>query len=236
MSVMKPQILVVDDEEQLRSLISYALSAAGMQVTTAGTGREALAKLHEQTIDLIVLDVLLPDANGIELCRQIRRHTQAPVIFLTVRSDQADVIKGLEAGGDDYLAKPFSIEELLLRINAILRRSTPIEDELLIGGLAIKLDSHEVIVEQTRVELTPLEFRFLRYLAVNDSRIISTHELVEEVWEIADLGAHDPIVKSTVYRIRQKLGPPLPATVEIRNVRGVGYQLRPVNRGRDSAG
>lgn len=229
MSTNQPKILVVDDEEQLRSLISYALGAAGMDVSTAGTGKDALALISEQTIDLIVLDVLLPDANGIDLCRQIRRHTQAPVIFLTVRSDQADVINGLEAGGDDYLAKPFSIEELLLRINAILRRSTPTEDALSIGDMTIKLDSHEVIVEHTRVELTPLEFRFLRYLAANDSRIISTHELVEEVWEIADLGAHDPIVKSTVYRLRQKLGPPLPATVEIRNVRGVGYQLRAAN-------
>ena len=223
-----PEILVVDDEEQLLSLISYALSGAGMNVTTAGTGKAAISAIHDRAIDLIVLDVLLPDANGVDLCRQIRRHTQAPVIFLTVRSDQADVIKGLEAGGDDYLAKPFSIEELLLRINAILRRAAPVEEELHIGGMTIKLDAHEVLVLQTPVELTPLEFRFLRYLAVNDSRIISTQELVEEVWDVADLGAHDPIVKSTVYRIRQKLGHPLPPTIEIRNVRGVGYQLRPV--------
>lgn len=221
-----PEILVVDDEEQLRSLISYALSTAGMNVTTAGTGKAAIEALGSHAIDLIVLDVLLPDADGVDLCRQMRRHTQAPVIFLTVRSDQADVIKGLEAGGDDYLAKPFSIEELLLRINAILRRSTPVEEELHIGGLTIKLDSHEVKVHQNAIELTPLEFRFLRYLAVNSNRIISTSELVEEVWEVADLGGHDPIVKSTVYRIRQKLGPPLPKSIEIRNVRGVGYQLR----------
>lgn len=223
-----PEILVVDDEEQLRSLISYALAGAGMNVTTAGTGKEAMAALSEHTIDLIVLDVLLPDANGVDLCRQIRRHTQAPVIFLTVRSDQADVIEGLQAGGDDYLAKPFSIEELLLRINAILRRAAPAEEELQIGDLTVRLESHEVLVQQTLVELTPLEFRFLRYLAVNANRIISTKELVEEVWEVPDLGAHDPIVKSTVYRIRRKLGSPLPEAIEIRNVRGVGYQLRPI--------
>jgi len=228
MTTQPPEILIVDDEEQLRSLISYALSSAGMNVTTAGTGAEAIRAVGNHAIDLIVLDVLLPDANGLDLCRQIRRHTQAPVIFLTVRSDQADVIKGLEAGGDDYLAKPFSIEELLLRINAILRRTAPVEEELHIGGLSVRLDSHEVLVHQTQVELTPLEFRFLRYLAVNANRIISTSELVEEVWEVADLGGHDPIVKSTVYRIRQKLGPPLPATIEIRNVRSVGYQLRPI--------
>lgn len=228
MSTHTPKILVVDDEEQLRSLISYALSSAGMEVTAAGTGKEAITALDEHAIDLIVLDVLLPDANGIELCRQIRRHTQAPVIFLTAMSDQADVIKGLEAGGDDYLAKPFSIEELLLRINAILRRSSTADEDIKIGAMTIKLDSHEVLAHQTPVDLTPLEFRFLRYLSLNEHRIISTKELVEEVWEVADLGAHDPIVKSTVYRIRQKLGPPLPQTVEIRNVRGVGYQVRQI--------
>ncbi len=226
MSTDAPRILVVDDEEQLRSLISYALSSAGMTVTSVGTGEEAIAAVSEEPIDLVVLDVLLPDANGFELCGQLRRHTKAPVVFLTVRSDQSDVIKGLEAGGDDYLAKPFSVEELLLRINAILRRAAPAEEELSIGGLTIKLDSHEALVDRTPLELTPLEFRFLRYLVVNRQRVVSVQELVEEVWKVPDLGAHDPIVKSTVYRIRQKLGSPLPETIELRNVRGVGYQVR----------
>ncbi|MEM9133184.1 MAG: response regulator transcription factor [Actinomycetota bacterium] len=226
MSAGAPQILVVDDEEQLRSLVSYALTSAGMEVTSVGTGREAIGAAAELPIDLIVLDVLLPDADGFDLCRQLRRHTQAPVIFLTVRSDQADVIKGLEAGGDDYLAKPFSIEELLLRISAILRRAAPVDEELRIGALTVNLDSHEAAVDQTPIELTPLEFRFLRYLAVNRHRVVPVGELVEEVWNVPDYGGHDPIVKSTVYRIRQKLGPPLPATIEIRNVRGVGYQVR----------
>ena len=227
MSTDAPRILVVDDEEQLRSLISYALSSAGMTVTSVGTGEEAISAVSEDPIDLVVLDVLLPDANGFELCGQLRRHTKAPVVFLTVRSDQSDVIKGLEAGGDDYLAKPFSVEELLLRINAILRRAAPVEEELSIGGLTIKLDSHEALVDRTPLELTPLEFRFLRYLVVNRQRVVSVQELVEEVWKVPDLGAHDPIVKSTVYRIRQKLGSPLPETIELRNVRGVGYQVRP---------
>jgi two-component system OmpR family response regulator len=222
-----PLILVVDDEEQLLALTSYALTSAGMRVEAVGTGAAALAAIDDHPIDLVVLDVLLPDANGVDLCRQIRRRSNAPVLFLTVRSDQADVIAGLEAGGDDYLAKPFSVEELLLRINAILRRSNPVESELSIGGLRFLLESHDAFAGDTRVDFTPLEFRFLRYLAVNADRIISTTELVEEVWGVSDLGAHDPIVKSVVYRIRQKLGAPLPPTVEIRNVRGVGYQLRP---------
>ncbi len=226
MSENAPLILVVDDEDQLLTLTSYALTSAGFRIVTAQTGHDALEAVKEHAIDLIVLDVLLPDANGIDLCRQIRRHSGAPVVFLTVRSDQADVIAGLEAGGDDYLAKPFSVEELLLRINAILRRSTPADSLLSLGGLSLNLDSHEATASGHQLDLTPLEFRFLRYLLTNRERIISTSELVTEVWGVVDLGAHDPIVKTVVYRIRQKLGEPVPPTVEIRNVRGVGYQIR----------
>lgn len=224
-----PTVLVVDDEEQLLSLISYALTSSGFNVRTARTGMQALDQVAAHTIDLIVLDVLLPDTNGLDLCQRLHRHTEAPVIFLTVRSDQADVIAGLAAGGDDYLAKPFSVEELLLRINAVLRRSAPQNEQLQLGELTLKLDSHEATVAGEPIDLTPLEFRFLRYLAINRTRIISTLELVDEVWGVADLGSHDPIVKTVVYRIRKKLDHSHPSTVEIRNVRGVGYQLRVCN-------
>ena len=175
-----------------------------------------------------MLDVVLPDGNGLELCRRLKRHTDAPVVFLTVMSDQADIIAGLEAGGDDYLAKPFSVEELILRINAVLRRSAPQDNEMRLGSLALRLDSHEAEHDGEDLELTPLEFRFLRYLALNQARIVSSRELVEEVWGVADLGAHDPIVKTVVYRVRQKLDAVRHPSIEIRNVRGVGYQIRPL--------
>ena len=224
-----PTVLIVDDEEQLLALISYALTSSGFNVCTARTGMQALDQVAAHTIDLIVLDVLLPDTNGLDLCQRLHRYTEAPVIFLPVRSDQADVIAGLAAGGDDYLAKPFSVEELLLRINAVLRRSAPQNEQLQLGELTLKLDSHEATVAGEPIDLTPLEFRFLRYLAINRTRIISTLELVDEVWGVADLGSHDPIVKTVVYRIRKKLDHSYPSTVEIRNVRGVGYQLRVCN-------
>ncbi len=222
----RPRILVVDDEIQLLSLISYVLSRERYDVVTAATANEALEQVAAQPIDLIVLDVVLPDGNGLDLCRKLQRHTDAPVVFLTVMSDQAEIIAGFEAGGDDYLAKPFSVEELLLRINAVLRRSARQENEMRLGTLTLHLDSYEAEHDGHNLELTPLEFRFLRYLGMNRARIVSTAELVEQVWGVADLGAHDPIVKTAVYRIRQKLDSAARPSIEIRNVRGIGYQIR----------
>ncbi len=222
----RPRILVVDDEDQLLALTSYALETSGFEVSTASTGAAALAHTAHNPVDMIVLDVLLPDGNGLDLCSRLKYHTDAPVLFLTVMSDQADIIAGLEAGGDDYLAKPFSVEELILRINAVLRRSGFHQDKLEIGNLRLHLESHEAAIDGKRLELTPLEFRFLRYLASNRNRVVSATELVQEVWQVQDLGAHDPVVKTVVYRIRRKLSSSGPASVEIRNLRGVGYQLR----------
>lgn len=220
------RVLVVDDEETLVGLISYALDGAGLAVQSASTGQQAMEAVNAGNIDLILLDVLLPDINGHELCRKLRRHTQAPIMFLTARSDQADVIAGLEAGGDDYLGKPFSIEELLLRINAMLRRAIPQERSLSFGQLTLNLDNHEALIGGERLELSPLEFRFLKFLSVNRARVLSVNELIDEVWGVAEIGANDPLVKTAVYRLRQKLGDPKQVRVEIRNVRGVGYQLR----------
>ncbi len=227
MTGSSPIVLVVDDEQQLLALTSYALRTAGMEVVEAQTGAEAMAAFDEYPVDLVVLDVLLPDANGFDLCRRIRRRSEAPVLFLTVRSDQEDVIAGLQAGGDDYLAKPFSVQELLLRVSAILRRTHTAERELQVGDLRLVLESHSAFANDIRIDFTPLEFRFVKYLALNADRIIPTTELVEEVWEVSDLGAHDPIVKSVVYRIRQKLRSVPGMTVTIRNVRSVGYQIAP---------
>ncbi len=220
------RILVVDDETQLVSLVAYALRSAGMEVLAAHDGSEALRLAAEHRIDLVVLDVMLPDMSGFELCTTLRRRGATPVVFLTARSDQADVIAGLEAGGDDYLAKPFSIEELLLRIRAVLRRTARVATVVTAGPLRMNLDTHETWVRDLRVDLTPLEFRFLAFLIQERARVVPPAELVGEVWGVADLGAHDTLVKTTVYRLRQKLGDASDGGVEIRNVRGVGYQIR----------
>ncbi len=221
-----PTLLVVDDEAQLVNLIAYAARGAGYTVHTAGTGAEALRTVAEHHIDLAVLDVVLPDTNGHDLCRRLRRDRDLPVVFLTVRADQHDVIAGLEAGGDDYLAKPFSVEELFLRIGAILRRVGEVPRALRLGGLQLRPDTHEAVLDGEALDLTPLEFRFVRYLAVNEHRVVGVPELVREVWELAPVGSHDAIVKSVVYRIRHKFDAVGPGRLELRNVRGVGYQLR----------
>ena len=229
-----PALLVVDDEAQLVNLIAYAARGAGYVVHTASTGAEALRALADHHVDLAVLDVVLPDTNGHELCRRIREEHDLPVVFLTVRADQQDVIAGLEAGGDDYLAKPFSVEELFLRIGAILRRvgdaprPTDVGDVAL-GTLELRPEAHEAVLGDRALDLTPLEFRFLHFLAVNEHRVVSVPELVRAVWELAPVGSHDAIVKSVVYRIRHKLDAAGPDRIELRNVRGVGYQLRPVD-------
>jgi len=228
-----PCLLVVDDETQLLNLIAYAARAAGYTVRTATTGEEALGQLSDHAVDLVVLDVVLPDADGHDVCRQIRQRSRVPVLFLTVRADQSDVIAGLQAGGDDYLAKPFSVEELLLRIGAILRRVGEAPKALEVSGLHLQLDTYEAHTDGVPIDLTPLEFKFLRYLAINQNRVVGVPELVRAVWDLAPVGAHDAIVKNIVYRIRQKLDAPGGMSeFELRNVRGVGYQLRTT---RDSA-
>lgn len=221
-----PALLVVDDEAQLVNLIAYAARGAGYTVHTASSGAEALRTVAEHHIDLAVLDVVLPDTNGHDLCRRIRDDRDVPVVFLTVRADQHDVIAGLEAGGDDYLAKPFSVEELFLRIGAILRRVGEAPRAVTLGGLELIPDTHEVLLAGRPVDLTPLEFRFVRYLAVNEHRVVGVPELVREVWDLAPIDSHDAIVKSVVYRIRHKFDAAGPGRLELRNVRGVGYQLR----------
>lgn len=221
-----PCLLVVDDEAQLLNLIAYAARAEGYTVRTAMSGDEALNQLAEHAVDLVVLDVVLPDADGRDVCRQIRQRSRVPVLFLTVRADQSDVIAGLQAGGDDYLAKPFSVEELLLRVNAILRRVGDAPKALEVGGLRMRLDTYEALAGGVPIDVTSLEFKFLRYLALNQDRVVGVPELVRAVWDLAPVGAHDAIVKNIVYRIRQKLDAAGASEITLRNVRGVGYQLR----------
>lgn len=224
-----PSLLVVDDEAQLVNLIAYAARGAGYEVHTAATGAEALRTLAHHHVDLAVLDVVLPDVDGHELCRRIRRERDVPIVFLTVRADQRDVIAGLQAGGDDYLAKPFSVEELFLRIGAILRRAGEVPRPVGLGELELRPDTHEALLGGHPLELTPLEFRFVRYLALNEHRVVSVPELVREVWELAPVGSHDAVVKSVVYRLRLKFDAVGAGRLELRNVRGVGYQLRPID-------
>jgi two-component system OmpR family response regulator len=219
-------ILVVDDEESLSEMVSSALRFAGYTVRTESNGFDALRTIKAATPDLIVLDVNMPEMDGFEVCRRIRRDgVQTPVIFLTARDDMDDLRTGFRQGGDDYLTKPFSLEELGLRIEALLRRSgsTTESSRLAVGDLVIDDDAHQVWIGDDEVQLSPTEFRLLRFLALNKGRVMSKGQIVDYVWEY-DFDGNYGIVETYVSYLRKKLGDadvPL-----IQTVRGVGYVIR----------
>ncbi|MBN1993001.1 MAG: response regulator transcription factor [Anaerolineae bacterium] len=225
----KPVVLVVDDEPQMVGVISYALQVAGFEVLTAYDGHQTLQYIRDRHVDIIVLDVMLPDIDGFELCRQIRQDTMLPILMLTARSDQADVITGLEVGADDYIPKPFSTRELVLRVQTILRRArqTPLTPPVQKGPLNIDFLSHTVTLNNRPVELTALEYRLLVYLIKNERRVLSVQELLKEVWELEIWEGGPEMVKVEIYRLRQKIEPDPKTPRFIRTIRGVGYQFIP---------
>jgi two-component system OmpR family response regulator len=220
------RILVVDDEESLADMLTTALRFAGYEVNSASTGFGALEAIKAEPPDLIVLDVNLPDIDGFEVCRRIRKDGfDAPVIFLTARASTDDLRTGFDGGGDDYLTKPFSLEELSLRIEAILRRTQngTVGHQLTCGNLVLDEDSHQVFVDDAEVEFSPTEFRLLRYLMLNQGRVMSKLQILEYVWEYAFEG-NDGVVETYVSYLRKKLGPE--AAELLKTVRGTGYVLR----------
>jgi len=222
----KPVVLVVDDEPQMVGVVSYALQVAGFEILTAYDGYQALRAIRERQIDIVVLDVMLPGPDGFEICRQIRRDSLIPVLLLTARSDQADVITGLELGADDYLSKPFSTRELVLRVQTILRRTrqTPPAPPLR-GPLNIDFLSHVVTLNGQPVDLSPLEYRLLVYLVKNARRVVDVPELLKEVWNLEIWEGGVEMVKVEIYRLRQKIELDTKTPRFIRTVRGVGYQF-----------
>jgi two-component system OmpR family response regulator len=227
-----PKVLVVDDEASIRALLSATLRLTGFEVRVASGGREALAAAADYAPDLVVLDVMMPDLDGFEVAQRLRAGGRpVPVLFLTARDSVEDRISGLTVGADDYVAKPFSLEEVVLRIRAILRRSSGLLDEqqLVDGGvlrfadLEMDEDAHEVRRGGIRVDLSPTEFNLLRYLLTNAGKVVSKAQILDRVWNY-DFGGDGRIVESYVYYLRRKIDkwdPPL-----IHTVRGVGYALR----------
>jgi two-component system OmpR family response regulator len=226
------RLLVVDDEANIRALLSAALRLTGFDVRVAADGREALAAAAEFEPDLVVLDVMLPDLDGFEVAQRLRASDQpVPVLFLTARDAVDDRISGLAVGGDDYVTKPFSLEEVVLRIRAILRRSATAKTAstgrprrvLRYADLQLDEEAHEVRRAGKLVDLSPTEFNLLRYLLSNAGRVVSKAQILERVWHY-DFGGDGRIVESYVYYLRRKIdksGPPL-----LHTVRGVGYALR----------
>ena len=222
-----PRLLVVDDEESLVDLVSTALRFAGYQVTSEQNGFDALRAVKHAPPDLVILDVNMPDLDGFEVCRRIRRDGHdMPVIFLTARDDLDDLRSGFRQGGDDYLTKPFSLEELSLRIEALLRRSKSGIGEprrIASGDLIIDEDAHLVWDGEAQVQLSPTEYRLLRYLILNQGRVLSKDQILDYVWEY-DFGGNAGIVETYVGYLRKKLGDANGSRIE--TVRGFGYVLR----------
>jgi two-component system, OmpR family, response regulator len=235
-AVDRRRILVVDDETSITDLVAMALGLRGAEVEVAHTGSDALAAVQSFRPHLVVLDVMLPDLDGFEILERLnadRRAAQTPVLFLTARDGLDDRLRGLAAGGDDYMTKPFSIEEMLLRIDAVLRRTQGIVDEgpvLAVGDLQLDEDTHQVWRAGTPIELTPTEFRLLRYLMLNEGQVVSKAQIRERVWESTVEGRVN-MVEVYISYLRRKLdglGPPM-----IRTVRGLGYCLRQPESARD---
>ncbi|MFD8157434.1 response regulator transcription factor [Streptomyces malaysiensis] len=225
------RLLVVEDEPTLRELLSASLRLAGFAVIPVATGAQALGAVREQRPDLIVLDVMLPDFDGFEVVRRLRGQRpivaagHPPVLFLTARDAPEDRISGLRAGGDDYVTKPFNLEELVLRIQAILRRTSGRQPDgrLVVGDLELDPDSHQVSRGGRPVELSPTEFSLLRVLMENAGQVLSKAQLLELVWQY-DFGGDDTIVTSYISYLRRKVDLDEPKL--IHTVRGTGYVLR----------
>ncbi len=232
-----PAILIVDDERDLLSLLDFNLRKEGFETLLASSGEEALRALRRMVPDLVLLDLMLPDVPGTEICRQVKadpRTEHVPVVMLTAKGEEIDRVVGLELGADDYVTKPFSVRELVLRIRAVLRRARrartpePAHATSRLGPLRVDVEAHRAYVGGQEVELTPIEFRLLLTLLSRAGRVQSREQLLAEAWDMAadvELRTVDTHVK----RLREKLGP---ARELLETVRGVGYRLaEPAARG-----
>ena len=228
MSNLQPNVLIVEDEPPLVELLSYNLEKAGFQIHIARDGEEALLAVEERKPDLILLDWMLPYVSGIEICRRIRRNPETrnvPIIILTARGEEDDRIRGLEAGADDYVVKPFSPSELVARVRAVLRRTRPAfdKDSLTYGDITMDLTTHRVSRNDEPVDLGPTEFRLLRFMMEHPGRVFSREQLLDSVW------GHDTYIEPRtvdvhIRRLRKAMN--LPGTTDlIRTIRSAGYAL-----------
>ena len=227
---MQPHILVVEDEDALSELLQYNLKKEGFRVSMAADGEEALMLVEERQPDVVILDWMLPKVSGIEVCRRLRGRQESrnlPIIMLTARGEEADRIRGLDTGADDYVVKPFLMQELFARVRAVLRRIRPglAEDNVVVGDITIDRVAHRVTRSGTEVHLGPTEFRLLDYLIQHPGRVFSREQLLDAVWG-SDVYVEARTVDVHIGRLRKALnkagdGDP------IRTVRSAGYALNP---------
>jgi two-component system, OmpR family, response regulator len=221
------RVLVVDDEPALAEVVTMALRFHGFTVQSAATGREALAAVASFKPHLMVLDVMLPDMEGFAVAQRLgAQRASVPIVFLTARDATEDKVRGLSGGGDDYMTKPFSLEELVARIHAILRRTgqaAPESSRLVFADLELDDEAHEVTRAGQPIELTATEYRLLRYLMLNPRRVLTRAQLLDHVWSY-DFGGDGRVLETYISYLRRKLdahGPPL-----VKTVRGIGYALQ----------
>ena len=223
---MDEHVLLVEDDPSIREVASLGLEQAGFRVTATGDGRDALLRFKQGPFDLVVLDVMLPSLDGLEVCREIRRESQIPIVMLSARSELHDVVVGLELGADDYVTKPFELPELVARIKAVLRRSTdgPPEGAISVAGLEIDPAGFSVRKGGEDVALTATEFRLLLELARRPKQVFTRELLLELVWNYDYLG-DSRLVDVAVQRLRGKIEDDPAQPKLIQTVRGVGYRF-----------
>ncbi len=231
---LQQRILVVDDEPAILELVSFNLKKEGYDVITAIDGTSAIEAFRSEKPDLVLLDLMIPEPDGYEVCRIIRSESAIPVIMLTARGEERDRVRGLDLGADDYVVKPFSPRELLARVRAVLRRSPLVQEEnrLVAGDLVIDYDRHQVKVDGRLVELTPKEFDLLKMLAENQGRALERDYLLEKVWGYAFAGATRTL-DVHIRRLRQKIDDDPQNPRYIETVHGLGYRFKE-HSGRDA--
>lgn len=225
----KQKVLMIDDEENVCEMISLYFDKAGYDVVTAVDGADGIEKARQYRPDIIILDLMLPGMDGLDVCKEIRKSSNVPIVMLTARTDEVDRVLGLEIGADDYITKPFSPRELLARVKAVLRRAAyipnPDEQQVLnLPGLSVSRISREVVVGDRKVDLTPKEFDLLWYLASNRNRVFTREQLLEHVWAYQEFYGDERTVDQHIKRLRRKIennGSPC----RITTIWGVGYKF-----------
>lgn len=229
---MKPVALVVEDESNILRFVRANLRASGYEVASAKNGTEALAQFEERNPHVIILDLMLPEIDGLEVCQRIRSVSDVPIVIITAKDDIQDAVKGLNAGADDYITKPFAVEELLARINAVMRRAkssviqTP-TDKIRLGDMTIDLAQRQVIINNQTAHLTPTEFKLLTILASNPEKVVPHEELLLAIWgqEYKDCTHY---LRVSIGRLRQKIEADPSNPEIIVTCSGVGYMIRAI--------
>lgn len=227
---MADKVIVVDDEVSIATLLKFNLEQAGFEVETAHDGKSGLKLAEKKDAVLIVLDLMLPEMDGLEVCKRLRQQkVNTPILMLTAKDDEFDKVLGLELGADDYLTKPFSPREVVARVKAILRRSAPQEspveeDVIQIGDVKIVASNYEVFKQGERLELTPKEFELLAYLAKNKGRVLTRDQLLSAIWNY-DFVGDTRIVDVHISHLREKIEPITKKPTYIKTIRGLGYKM-----------